>query len=268
MTQAFYAGSHLVPMLNVGATDARFFRRLGITAYGFGLFSRKLTFEEFGRMFHGDDERVDVESLRLSTELLRRSPATCSPDRRSMPIRAVIFDFGGVILTSPFEAFARYEATTGLPEGFLRRLNATNPDTNAWARLERSEVDLAGFAELFEAEAAAAWAHGRRPAVLALLRRAAPARDGRGPAPLPRAAEDRPAHQQLRGRRAGRARRTGAEVEALGHFDVIVESSRVGCASPTRRSTGWCATSWASSPTRPCSSTTSASTSSRPGPWA
>jgi acetylornithine deacetylase/succinyl-diaminopimelate desuccinylase-like protein len=69
VTQGFYAGSHLVPTLNVGATDARFFRRLGITAYGFGLFSEKLTFDEFGRMFHGDDERVDVESLRLSTEM-------------------------------------------------------------------------------------------------------------------------------------------------------------------------------------------------------
>jgi acetylornithine deacetylase/succinyl-diaminopimelate desuccinylase-like protein len=69
VTQAFYAGSHLVPMLSVGATDARFFRRLGTTSYGFGLFSQKLTFEEFGRMFHGDDERVDVDSLRLSTEM-------------------------------------------------------------------------------------------------------------------------------------------------------------------------------------------------------
>jgi acetylornithine deacetylase/succinyl-diaminopimelate desuccinylase-like protein len=69
VTQAFYAGSHLVPMLSVGATDARFFRRRGTTAYGFGLFSQKLTFEDFGRMFHGDDERVDIESLRLSTEL-------------------------------------------------------------------------------------------------------------------------------------------------------------------------------------------------------
>ncbi len=69
VTRAFYSGSHLVPMLSVGATDARFFRRLGTTAYGFGLFSQKLTFEEFGRMFHGDDERVDVDSLRLSTEL-------------------------------------------------------------------------------------------------------------------------------------------------------------------------------------------------------
>jgi acetylornithine deacetylase/succinyl-diaminopimelate desuccinylase-like protein len=68
-TQAFYDGSHLVPMISVGATDARFFRRLGATAYGFGLFSQKLTFEDYGRMFHGDDERVDLESLRLSTEL-------------------------------------------------------------------------------------------------------------------------------------------------------------------------------------------------------
>jgi acetylornithine deacetylase/succinyl-diaminopimelate desuccinylase-like protein len=69
VAKAFYTGSHLVPFLNVGATDARFFRRLGATAYGFGLFSHKLTFEDFGRMFHGDDERVDTDSLRLSTEL-------------------------------------------------------------------------------------------------------------------------------------------------------------------------------------------------------
>jgi acetylornithine deacetylase/succinyl-diaminopimelate desuccinylase-like protein len=69
VTRAFYADSHLVPMMNVGATDARFFRRLGTTSYGFGLFSRRLTFDDFGRMFHGDDERVDVESLRLSTDM-------------------------------------------------------------------------------------------------------------------------------------------------------------------------------------------------------
>ncbi|WCO65470.1 M20/M25/M40 family metallo-hydrolase [Iamia majanohamensis] len=65
----FYEGSANVPMLIAGATDARFFRRLGATAYGFGLFSRNLRYEDYGRMFHGDDERVDVESLRLSTEM-------------------------------------------------------------------------------------------------------------------------------------------------------------------------------------------------------
>ena len=68
-TKRFYSGSATVPFLTVGATDARFFRRAGSTAYGFGLFSERLTLDEFGRMFHGDDERVDVESLRLSTEL-------------------------------------------------------------------------------------------------------------------------------------------------------------------------------------------------------
>lgn len=64
-----YPDAALVPYLTVGATDARFFRRAGQTAYGFGLFSRRLTLEDYGTMFHGDDERVDVESLRLSTDL-------------------------------------------------------------------------------------------------------------------------------------------------------------------------------------------------------
>jgi acetylornithine deacetylase/succinyl-diaminopimelate desuccinylase-like protein len=69
VTQTFYEGSATVPFLTVGATDARFFRRAGSTAYGFGLFSTQMSLEDYGVMFHGDDERVDVESLRLSTEL-------------------------------------------------------------------------------------------------------------------------------------------------------------------------------------------------------
>ena len=67
--------------------------------------------------------------------------------------KAVLWDFGGVILSSPFEAFNRYEAEIGLPRDFIRSMNARNPDTNAWARMERSEVDLDGFARLFEEEA-------------------------------------------------------------------------------------------------------------------
>ncbi len=62
-------GSSLVPFLTVGATDARFFRRAGSIAYGFGLFSRKLSFDDYASMFHGNDERVDLESLVLSTRL-------------------------------------------------------------------------------------------------------------------------------------------------------------------------------------------------------
>jgi acetylornithine deacetylase/succinyl-diaminopimelate desuccinylase-like protein len=68
-SQKFYAGSAIVPFLTVGATDARFFRRLGTTSYGFGMFSERISFEDYGVMFHGDDERVDTDSLRLSTEL-------------------------------------------------------------------------------------------------------------------------------------------------------------------------------------------------------
>lgn len=66
---------------------------------------------------------------------------------------AVLWDFGGVILSSPFEAFNRYETEAGLPKDFIRGLNARNPNTNAWAKMERSEVSLDGFVTLFEEEA-------------------------------------------------------------------------------------------------------------------
>jgi putative hydrolase of the HAD superfamily len=71
-------------------------------------------------------------------------------------IAAVLWDFGGVILESPFDAFARYEEERDLPPGFLRRLNSVNPDGNAWARLERTDVTPEEFCELYDAEAAAA----------------------------------------------------------------------------------------------------------------
>jgi len=71
------------------------------------------------------------------------------------PYRGTLWDFGGVLSSSPFEAFARYEADNGLPHGFIRSVNATDPHTNAWARLERSELDLAGFDAAFAAESEA-----------------------------------------------------------------------------------------------------------------
>ena len=67
-------------------------------------------------------------------------------------IRAVIWDFGGVLTTSPFDAFNRYEAEHGLPENFIRTVNATNPQSNAWAQFESSAVSLDEFDALFEAE--------------------------------------------------------------------------------------------------------------------
>lgn len=67
-------------------------------------------------------------------------------------IRAVLWDFGGVVLESPFDAFERYERASDFPVGLVRTINSTNPDDNAWARLERSDVNLDEFVELFEAE--------------------------------------------------------------------------------------------------------------------
>lgn len=61
--------SALVPFLTVGATDARFFRRAGSVAYGYGLFSKRLGFDDYASMFHGNDERVDIESLGMSATL-------------------------------------------------------------------------------------------------------------------------------------------------------------------------------------------------------
>ncbi|HET6951389.1 MAG TPA: HAD-IA family hydrolase [Acidimicrobiales bacterium] len=151
-----------------------------------------------------------------------------------MSVRAVIFDFGGVILTSPFEAFARYEADRGLPAGLIRQLNATNPDANAWARLERSEVDLEGFAEQFSAEARAAGheVDGRdvlallagtlRPEMVEALRRC---HDRLKTALLTNnfvATEPDPAG----------ARRLGPMGAVHELFDVVVESSRVGLRKP------------------------------------
>jgi acetylornithine deacetylase/succinyl-diaminopimelate desuccinylase-like protein len=71
VTEKLVPGATTVPFMIVGATDARFFRRAGVTAYGAGLFSDRISFSEFASMFHGDNERVDQESLRLSTELWR-----------------------------------------------------------------------------------------------------------------------------------------------------------------------------------------------------
>ena len=62
-------GAGLVPRMTAGGTDARFYRERGAVAYGFGLFSPSMTVQEFANRFHGHDERVDVESLRLTTEM-------------------------------------------------------------------------------------------------------------------------------------------------------------------------------------------------------
>lgn len=86
-----------------------------------------------------------------------------------MAIEAVVFDFGGVLTSSPFEAFTRFETERGLPVDIIRRTNAANHLENAWAKFERAEVDIATFDELFAAESLALGAEVRGRDVLPLL---------------------------------------------------------------------------------------------------
>lgn len=86
-----------------------------------------------------------------------------------MTIEAVIFDFGGVLTSSPFEAFARFETERGLPVDIIRRTNAANHLENAWAKFERAEVDIDTFDKLFATESLALGAEVRGRDVLPLL---------------------------------------------------------------------------------------------------
>ena len=73
VTQKLVPGAETIPFLIVGATDARYFRRKGVTSYGYGLMSDRISFKDFAKMFHGNNERIDQESLRLSTELFEQT---------------------------------------------------------------------------------------------------------------------------------------------------------------------------------------------------
>ena len=139
-------------------------------------------------------------------------------------------------MSSPFDAFLQYEAQKGLPEGFLRKVNATNPDTNAWALLERNEVSPRDFNELFLAESTTLGHPVPGSDVLQLL-----------------AGEIRPKMVQaldtvkavgyrmacltnnvVGGDGASQERRE-AVAGVMSRFDAVIESSKVGCRKPETR---------------------------------
>jgi len=95
--------------------------------------------------------------------------ARTMPAWAGLMLEAVIWDFGGVLTSSPFEAFARFEAERGLPADIIRRTNATHHSENAWAKFERAEIDLEAFDSLFAAESLALGAEVRGKDVLPLL---------------------------------------------------------------------------------------------------
>jgi putative hydrolase of the HAD superfamily len=154
-------------------------------------------------------------------------------------IDAILWDFGGVLTTSPFEAFNRYEAQRGIPRDFIRRVNATNPEENAWALFESSRVDLDTFDALFAAESerlghripgrevVALLSGDVRPRMVEMLRLCKTrfqvacitnnVRSGQGPG------------------MASTAERAGRVAEVMALFDLVVESSLEGIRKPDPR---------------------------------
>lgn len=157
-----------------------------------------------------------------------------------MTISTVIFDFGGVITSSPFEAFNHLEEERGLPRDFVRRVNSINPDNNAWAQFERAEIDAATFDGLFRAEAQDLGHDLEGEAVLAVLAGAV------RPAMVAALDQLRDAGYRLgcitnnvpSGKGAGMARsdHAAAEISAImARFDHVIESSKVGLRKPDPR---------------------------------
>ncbi|HWD67628.1 MAG TPA: HAD-IA family hydrolase [Caulobacteraceae bacterium] len=168
-------------------------------------------------------------------------------DFEAVEFDAVVWDFGGVFTGSPFEAFNAYEAAHGLPRDFIRRVNATNPHDNAWARFERAQIDRAGFDALFLAESTAlGWptpgadvlpllSGAVRPAMVAALKACkarykvgcitnnmAQVNDNSGHGP---GMADSP-----EGAQGPRGTSGTAPIMAL--FDVVIESSKAGVRKP------------------------------------
>jgi len=153
---------------------------------------------------------------------------------------AVVFDFGGVITASPFEAFNRLEAERGLPRDFIRSVNATNPDSNAWALFERAEIDAAAFDAKFAAEAEALGHPLDGASVLAVLSGSI--------RPAMVSALDRLAEAGYRlacitnnvpaGHGAGMARsgdKRDAYEQVFARFEHVIESSKAGLRKPDPR---------------------------------
>ena len=151
-------------------------------------------------------------------------------------IEAVLWDFGGVLTTSPFEAFNRFEAVRDIPADFIRTINATNPESNAWARFESSAISLEEFDAAFAEESAAAGHRitGRevvallsgdvRPRMVNVLKQCKAhfrvacitnnVKSGQGPG------------------MAGDADRAAAVQDVMALFDLVVESSIEGIRKP------------------------------------
>lgn len=151
-------------------------------------------------------------------------------------ISAVLWDFGGVLTSSPFEAFNRFENEQGLPKNFLRTVNSTNPDVNAWAKFERSELSTDQFDTLFlEESTALGHAVGGNQVIQLLSGEIRP----HVVAALKKISQDYKCvcltNNVSAGHGPGMSRTAEAQnavKEVMGLFDMVIESSKIGMRKP------------------------------------
>lgn len=155
-------------------------------------------------------------------------------------IEAIIWDFGGVITTSPFEAFNHYETENGVPLNFIRMINSTNPDSNAWAQFESNQISLDEFDTLFSVESKAAGCEVSGKDVIGLLY-------GEVRPRMIEVLKQCKQHYKVacitnnvapQGRRVAQmpdSARASRVAEALALFDLVVESSIEGIRKPDPR---------------------------------
>lgn len=149
-------------------------------------------------------------------------------------IDGVLFDFGGVVVAGPFEAFAEVEARAGVPDGLVRAVNSRNRDTNAWARLERGEIGTDEFIALFAAEAAELGATIDAAAVLGVLTGLPATEQDARPVVLDAVRRCRDAGVRVGLLTNNIAPMADRDTTAWVHtaFDVVVESCRTGRRKP------------------------------------
>src|SRR5262249_13507544 len=139
------------------------------------------------------------------------------------------------ITESPFEAFAKLETERGLPKDFIRRINATNPHDNAWARFERSELDLQGFDEAFGTEARAAGHTLRGADVLACLHGALRPAMVTALEIIRAKTKAGCITNNVRDEKAASSWRSSDVARVMGLFHHVIESSKVGLRKPDPR---------------------------------
>jgi putative hydrolase of the HAD superfamily len=152
-----------------------------------------------------------------------------------MTYHAVIFDLGGVVFPSPFEAFDEYDHGHGLDKGTVRRLIRRSSEEGAWASLERGEMTMAEFKLALEYEANAAGFRLDAAKLMAMIG------NKFGPRPEMTRAIERIREEGLRtaaltNNWADNERQSGPNaLSGMLEFDVVVESAIEGMRKPDPR---------------------------------